>query len=271
MRYRFNASRCWGGVGFFACYIDSVFVVCGYMAAMWGDLTLAPPDLLSSKMLAIMSVVLPAHIWQGSVCKGRLAGYLYCGARHGNVFTLLHFLSPSALLCPPSPTTTHVPPLTGCRINVRIMKTEYWSQDADRLTEDGSLKRLCSNEIGCFGPTDTFMYLDSVYVWYLCVSRDNEQSAHNQYYTLKSIINVFIVYLIAIDFCYSVITFSSLCSLSTCVLLRLTCIPLFGCSDPFCLWASLKFHLAAKEGRRWCRREGRIEFVFMFFSFEDSP
>ncbi len=35
-------------------------------------------------------------------------------------------------------------------------------------------------------------------------------------------------------------------------------------------WASLKFHLTAKEGKLWCRREGRIECVFVFFSFEDS-
>lgn len=60
---------------------------------------------------------------------------------------LRSFLLPSAPLSvplPPSPS----PPLPGCRINVRIMKTEYRSPGA--LTENGALKRLWGNENGGF-------------------------------------------------------------------------------------------------------------------------
>lgn len=58
---------------------------------------------------------------------------------------LRSFLRPSA---PPSVPLPPSPPLPGCRINVRIMKTEYRPPGA--LTENGALKRLWGNENGGF-------------------------------------------------------------------------------------------------------------------------
>lgn len=59
------------------------------------------------------------------------------------------------------------------------------------------------------------------------------------------------MHLIAIDFfflLYCILSFFVFC----CLLLVYR---VFGCDDPLSSWASLKFHLAAKEGRRWRRRE----------------